>query len=468
MSKPAPAPRQNPQQERRPVASKRLTTAGVISVGRSPLKVKDLSQRSYRVHDFHYDVEVRSSREFPFGADYDICGGIETLFACAAAPADNRLIVTPASLLRASGNNDHSSASYVRLREGLERLEAVSWTVERSRVTDPTGVREKHFTRLISEMTMYQRRVNSHMTLMPEGKLIIHLSPSFAALIRDEFLQYLDINLLQKLKQPGSRALYRILESHRLHDDESEERLGELTVSLRDWCQACGLLPEAGEGKPRYDHAKRAIEAASKALLEAKYLLDFSIEGRGAQSIVHYVFTPADVDVDLFNRLLAHGIGKGRAERLASRDKIAARRGLNAFEARLADGWTNRTPGALIDAINNPTKYEGGIPLGADKATEQRSVPGARQVLRQVEEDCEPLLEVDLKTVKNSVTMVAENQMRRRLTVEESRYVIDGPEGPLREFSRSLTKRMSRGGPAEQRAADVEQMLQAYIQVCKN
>lgn len=465
MSKSGPPSRQHQVTERRPVASKRLTTSGVISMSRSPLKAKDRSRRSYRIHDFHYDVEVRSSREFPFGADFDICGAIETLFACAAAPADNRLIVTPASLLRASGNADYSSASYVRLREGLERLEAVSWTVERYRVSDPDGMREKHFTRLISEMTMYQRRVDTHMTLMPEGNLIIHLSPSFAGLIRDEFLQKLDINLLQKLKQPGARALYRILESHRLYDDESDQMRSELTITLRDWCQACGLLPEAGDGKPRYDHAKRAIETASAQLVKAKYLLDFSITGRGAQSVVHYAFAPVELDVELYERLIKYGVTEGRARSLATREKTAARRGLNALEARLAGGWVAENPAAaLMHAIQHPAQYEGGAPVKVDEA----AFPVPRQVLRQVEEDCQPLLEVNVEVLKKSISFMADQMLRRGLTPDEYRYVIEGHESHLRELSRSLISRLSKPGTADQRAVDAEQILQAYIQACQN
>lgn len=360
----------------RPVSSRvavlALTRAGVVSLLRTRKPPGSVIRREYAVGDYGYSVEIASVREFPHSIDWDVCGGLETLFYQQGCAARNVLSATPRQMLSVAGLDD-SGRYYATLRESLMRLEAVRWVLRRIHL--PSGVAETTTTGFISEMRMYDRTVGASRTLLPEAAMEIYLTPSFADLIRAGLHQMLDDELLSRISQPSARGMYRLLEGHRVQADGSLAQ--ELEVSLQDWITACGVSGD------RPDNARLALIRANAHLLESGYLRRAEIVGRGQKARLVYEFAHGAADHALVELLVSHRVQRPVAESLASKYPERIRVAVEAVQARLNEGFTPSSLGAVVvDAVRNPEKYAAsmtGFPEPVTKATERSRKAGGQR-----------------------------------------------------------------------------------------
>ncbi|MFB9994830.1 replication initiator protein A [Deinococcus oregonensis] len=126
-----------------------LARAGIVSASQSaPLPPLDKEWTArFEANGVRYDVHGYSHRGRPFGIDGDLLLALQTLFFQAGCPDDNRIKVSPTSLMRLLPLS-RSGKDHVRMREGLLRLASVrsemtaSWDGQNRREhrTTSTGI----------------------------------------------------------------------------------------------------------------------------------------------------------------------------------------------------------------------------------------------------------------------------------------------------------------------------------------
>lgn len=343
-----------------------LTRAGIISVQRDLPATDTTWETDYTIGETLYRVVGSAFHGRPHGRDADVLLALQTVFFRAGCPDTNAVEITAAQLLAESGHA-RNGQYYAALREALLRLGSVKWTMVRTEYNEKKKrhVGETSTTGIIAEMQVTDQATGSHRPfeareLTDSSPIKITFVPSFAASIRDGFFQILDGELLQRLGQPQSRSLYRILQAHRVTKGGS--LASELKFTLKDWLSACGL-----EGE-RTDNARRTLDLAHERLKAEGYLKDVAYLGRGKSGTVTYHFsaTPLPELVDL---LLDRGVTRPVAETLASDHPQRIPVALKLIDERLATGWKPRSISAsVVDAVRNPGKWGYAAPQAATEA----------------------------------------------------------------------------------------------------
>ncbi len=346
-----------------------LTRAGIFSVQKNPLQGESW-EVDFEVGGVLYRVQGNAAYGRPYGVDSDVLLALQTLFWRAGCPDTNLLEVSPIDLLRLSGLDD-AGKSYERLREALLRLSGVRWTLSRTRF----DVKRDRFTGgtvstgLISDLRLADSSTVAFQDRQLDARIPVHIvfTAAFADAIRDGLIQMLDGDLLERLSRSASaRALYRVLQAHRVQLDGS--LVGERRVSMRDWVRACAI------DESRADNAKRVLTIAHDHLLREGYLKDAAITGRGFTGEVTYQFL-SKPQPELAERLMARGVPRPVAETLAADHPERIEVALQAIDKAVASGWKARSMSAsVIDAVRDPAKWGYAVQKPVVKAPAKRRV----------------------------------------------------------------------------------------------
>jgi len=162
-----------------------------------------------------YRVEAECMYGVPHGVDADVLLNIQTLFVLGGCQEDRTVTTTPYELLTL-GRLGVSGASYTRLRESLRRLYGTSYFIrdgwydatrkhwvydnESFRLLDKLKYRDSESEDALGES---QREAGGTLTLV--------LSADLADQLREGHLRLNDQRILDALREPARRTLYRDL-----------------------------------------------------------------------------------------------------------------------------------------------------------------------------------------------------------------------------------------------------------------
>lgn len=300
-----------------------------------------------------YRVECAAPYGRPHGIDTDIILAIQTLFFRAGCPAHNWLHTTAYEVRSVAGLPDNGS-SYKRLKESLKRLWGTGFVVgegwfdaQRNRQVWSTDT-----LRYIERIRYHELDAEPEQLpgLDPSATLSIHLGEQLASSIRARHLQVLDGELLVQLEQPPARALYRLLEAHRVN--AQGEREMRLTVSLEDWRLACGIQSE------RPELIRRALTPAHDELKAINYLTDAHVIGRGRKQQIEYVFAEIDApDPALVELLIGVGLSRASASDLADKFGDRVETAVAFVRHRQTAARVKNPAGLVVDVLKNEEKY---------------------------------------------------------------------------------------------------------------
>ncbi|GHF63600.1 plasmid replication initiation protein [Deinococcus metalli] len=300
-----------------------------------------------------YRVECAAPYGRPHGIDTDIILAAQTLFVRNGCPEHDWLHTTAYELRGAAGLPDNGR-TYGRLRDSLKRLWSTGFLVGEG-WHDPVRGR-----RVWSSDTLrYIERIRYHEMdseleqlpgLDPSATLSIKLGEQLAQSIRERHVQVLDGRLLVQLEQPPARALYRLLEAHRV--DFSGERRMTLEVTLVDWRLACGIQTE------RPELVRRALAPAHDELRSIGYLADVVITGRGTAQTIRYHFAEAGApDPALVDLLIGAGVGRTAAASLVGDHGDRVEIAVAFVRHRQREGGVKNPAGLVVDFLRNDGKY---------------------------------------------------------------------------------------------------------------
>ncbi|GEM49839.1 replication initiator protein A [Deinococcus cellulosilyticus] len=328
-----------------------LAKVGVISIQARVDTTITTIKSEFAIEDVAYRVEGVTPYGRPHGIDTDVIVAAQTLFVRQGCP-EHGWVHTTAYELRELSGLPNNGLSYDRLRESLKRLWATGFLIGEG-ITDPAGKR-KWDTDTMRYIDRIKYRENDDQDLPgldASASLSIKLGDQLSESIRAGFTQVLDGRLLLQLEQPPARALYRLLEAHRV--DRGGQRRMELTVSLEDWRQACGISSD------RPEIVRRTLTPAHDELIAVKYLESVTLEGRGKKQFLHYRFqTDGAPDPALVEMLIGVGFARGAAMEVVKVHEDRVEAAVGYARQRKADGYQIKNmPGLIVDFLKSPDKY---------------------------------------------------------------------------------------------------------------
>lgn len=332
-----------------------------------------------------YRVECAAPYGRPHGVDTDIILAVQTLFVRAGCPAHDWLHTTAYELRAVAGLPDNGR-TYQRLRDSLKRLWSTGFLVGEGWYDQ---VRDRRV--WSSDTLRYIERIRYHEMdndleqlpgLDPSATLSIKLGEQLAESIRARQVQVLDGRLLVQLEQPPARALYRLLEAHRL--DPRGQRRMTLEVTLADWRLACGIQTE------RPELVRRALAPAHDELRAIGYLAGVVIEGRGRHQLLRYTFAEDNApDPALLELLIGVGVSRSAAAALVSEHGERVETAVAFVRHRQQEGRVKNPGGLVVDYLRHDGKYvlPGHLaPAGSPEAA-QRAVAALQQAERLAEQE---------------------------------------------------------------------------------
>lgn len=186
--------------------------------------------------------------------------------------------------------------------------------------------------------------------LDPSATLSVKLGEQLAESIRARQVQVLDGRLLVQLEQPPARALYRLLEAHRL--DRTGKRRMTLEVALTDWRLACGIQTD------RPELVRRALAPAHDELRAIHYLADVVIEGRGRHQTLQYTLAEDNApDPALVELLIGVGVSRPAALTLVGEHGERVETAVAFVRHRQQEGRVKNPGGLVVDYLRHDGKY---------------------------------------------------------------------------------------------------------------
>ncbi|MFC6593019.1 replication initiator protein A [Deinococcus lacus] len=391
----------------------------------------------------------------PHGTDNDVIIGILCLFAAQGFPASNAVTATANQFLRAAGL-DISGRYHKGLQESLMRLSHSNFHIERG-WHDGKRYRTVIF-RHVHEIVF--DTAQSGGVLDQESQITVVLPPTIAESLRRGFLKPLNSSFLVELRQPTSRALYRLLDGHRHELENPDQRLKQFSVSLVEWGRKARILDL------RPDKIRRVLDPAHRELLETGYLAAVEYEGRGRQQMIHYTFEEEVVALDpvLMARLTGRGIVPKVARTLVESLGLEVVRSRLDEVERLIEGKKTPGPGFFVSFIRSPEDYR---PKSAPKPR------AAAQPPLLTLEPVDPDREARERFEQLTPTQRAQETVRSlkvvygaRLTAEE--YQVLGEvlevQGLDASALRSQAARALAGGQCDQEATELRRRLSEFQQ----
>lgn len=284
----------------------------------------------------------------PHGTDNDVMIGILCLFAAQGFPESNVVTATANQFLRASGL-DVSGRYHRGLQESLMRLSHSNFHIER-------GWHDGGRFRTVIFRHLHEIIFDTESAGGPidhESRITVVLPPVIAESLRRGYLKPLSTSILGELRQPTSRALYRLLDGHRHDLTDPTKRLSELQIGLLELGRKSRILDL------RPDKIRRVLDPAHKELLATGYLSAANYEGRGRNQVIHYIFEEevASLDPVLMNRLTGRGIAPKVARNLVESLGIdVVRERLDEVD-RMVKGKKTPGPGFFVNFLRRPEDY---------------------------------------------------------------------------------------------------------------
>lgn len=315
----------------------------------------------------------------PHGIDSDIMIGIENMFLAARCPPSNSVTNTANGYLRWAGL-DTSGRYHKGLHESLMRLSHSNFHIERN-WHDGHRYRTVIFRHL--HEIIYDTP-ESGGSFDRESRITVVLPAPIAESLRRGYIKPVDAGLLRALKQPSTRALFRLLDGSRYTPGQPDVRADVLQVNLIELGRKARILDL------RPDKVRRTLESAHDELLKAHYLREVEYSGRGVNTSITYVFAH-DIelaDPQLFERLTARGISpKGSRDLISQYGNTTVRARMDEAE-QLVAGKKSPGPGFFVNFIRKPEDYR-----NRAQSTSPKMSAGSTQPLlltvpsRPVEED---------------------------------------------------------------------------------
>lgn len=340
-----------------------------------------------------YRVECVAPYGRPHGIDTDIILAIQTLFFREGCPSHNWLHTTAYEIRSVAGLPDNGS-TYKRLKESLKRLWGTGFVVgegwfdaQRNRQVWSTDT-----LRYIERIRYHELDAEPEQLpgLDPSATLSIHLGEQLANSIRARHLQVLDGELLVQLEQPPARALYRLLEAHRI--GPKDKRQMTLKVHLEDWRLACGIQSD------RPELVRRALAPAHDELKAINYLAEVHYIGRGRKQLLEYTFAELNApDPALVELLIGVGLSRVSASGLATEYGDRIETAVAFVRQRQSSSKVKNPAGLVVDVLKNEGKYVLPIEIAAP---ESDPVVRIRERQRQEEELAEAAAEAHKRTLE--------------------------------------------------------------------
>lgn len=364
---------------------------GIISIQtRVDRTITKITSR-FAIEEVAYRVEGVTPYGRPHGMDTDVIVAVQTLFVRQGCPWHGWVHTTAYELRELSGL-PNNGMSYDRLRDSLKRLWATGFLIGEG-FSDLAG-RKKWDTDTLRfiERIKYREFDDPELPgLDASATLSVKLGDQLAGSIRAGHTQVLDGRLLLQLEQPPARALYRLLEAHRVQGN-GQKRM-ELTVTLEDWRQACGISSD------RPEIVRRTLSPAHAELVAVKYLEKVTLEGRGRQQTLHYWFQVDDApDPVLVEMLIGAGFGRVAAMEMVKVHAGRVEAAVVYARRRKAEGYQiKNTPGLIADFLKNPDKYAM-PPVAVVKSEVAEAV---RRSVQQAEDEARGLFEQQQAQLKS-------------------------------------------------------------------
>jgi plasmid replication initiation protein len=311
-------------------------------------------QSEFSVRGSMFRVECAAPYGRPHGIDTDVILAIQTLFVRQGCPEHNWVHTTAYELKMLTGLPDNGR-TYTRIRESIKRLWGTGFVVSQGWQDANGKVRRWQNTtlRYIDRLQYHELEADTDPLpgLDPASTLSIKLGEQVSESIRARHTQLLSGALMWQLEQPPARALYRLLEAHRLL--ESGERAMLLEVGLESWRQACGVACD------RPELFRRILSPAHEELTAIGYLESVEYQGRGKKQMVLYRFAADDApDPALVEMLIGVGVASQMALQLAREQGERIEEAVRFVRLRKEGGFQVRNPGGLVvDYLQNDGKY---------------------------------------------------------------------------------------------------------------
>lgn len=228
----------------------------------------------------------------PHGLDGDVLFAVQTLYYHRGDEGKRSITTNLSELCRHAGLRP-SDYAYQRIRKALKRLQEAQFTAEACFPHHDCVDYQSTSFRLLNQVTFRsvsaeKNEIDTRFTV--ETEVVIELSREVADSTVVGPVTLLSAVLYERLSQPLSRLLYRVLEVTRNQEEQ-------VTFALADWAEHLGLLDSALTNlndlqthtlKP--SRIKRALEPAHQDLIDCGYLKRVDYMGAVRRSLVTYTF----------------------------------------------------------------------------------------------------------------------------------------------------------------------------------
>lgn len=326
-------------------------------------------------------VECSTDRNdvVPHGIDNDLLLGLISAAVIQNVGPGEEVRITAAELLRLSCLSN-SAKNYAAVQRSLLRLQRSTFVIRESWYDQGKHRWRSATFNLVSSYGEEDNATDpDHIGQWKASTILaIRMNPELTKSVQLGYIRPLDNHILEQLKQPMSRSVYRALSLLRTTIEQVDQKPTPTAISLplAKWAEHLGLTMEAS-GRARLDLALRSLESAHEDLRESGYLRDVVTEGRGRQKTVTYLFAteevrPANPEAA---QLLARILPERKALELSSQYSPAhVREVLDMLDTLLKGGYKARSKeGLFIDMLRDPTRYR--TTTTAAPETAARQVP---------------------------------------------------------------------------------------------
>lgn len=298
----------------------------------------------------HMNCKGAAGLGVPRGVDNDVSAAVMHLYMDSGAPTDGTVSFTIYQIIKFAGL-PVKGETYERIHQSIMRLNATTYYISESWRDHASSRWVTTSFRMFQdvEFTSGEDRKMDNATVIR-----VTLHPRLVENIQSGYLKPLNLSLMQSLKQPSTRALFRLLDGQR-YDPESPGVVSDVfQINLMAWAEMCMIFD------PRPDKIRRALEPSHKELLEQGYLAQVEYQGRGKTTTVSYVFRSQEkVREDLVKRITSHGVHLGVAQNLVKTHGEFCRQVVRHYEQLVGLGKVRLdNPAALLVSIfKNPENY---------------------------------------------------------------------------------------------------------------
>lgn len=317
----------------------------------------------------------------PHGIDNDILVGLISAAVIQNVEPGGEVRLTVAELLKLSCLST-GAKNYAAVQQSLTRLKRSTMTIRESWFDQGKNRWRSVSFNLIAkhwedDNTEKQEDIGR---LQADTLLVVRLDPELTRSVRYGYIRPLDSYILERLRQPMCRSVYRALSLLRTNiTGEIQTVPSVVTIPLLAWAEHLGITLET-DGRPRADIALRALAPAHTALVKANYLRDVTCEGRGRHKVITYRFATDEVQAadPESAQLLSRVLSKQKALELSAQYGAPhVRKVMEQFDELMATDYRTKVKsegGLLVDMLRNPDKYTT-VNLSPTPSAPKRTLP---------------------------------------------------------------------------------------------